>query len=74
MKKQLTAKQRQDKFLSVFKYFDSTGDGVAWVAEVTMSSHVTVNAWRSKANAEYTIPARPFAMLVAAAEKAGYKI
>jgi hypothetical protein len=63
--------ERQEKFLSLFKYFDNTKKACEWIGKATMSSPATVAVWRCSGPSAYGIPERPYKMLMDKIKRSG---
>lgn len=70
--KKVPPQKRKEDFLKVFRNFDSKREGAEWIAEVTGSSVATVFVWRCKTETGYTIPMRPYKMLMEAVAKKNF--
>jgi hypothetical protein len=61
------AQGRHEDFMAIFRNFDTIDEGAEWIAKVTMSSKVSVMAWRSCHRG--TIPPAKWALTQLAAKR-----
>jgi hypothetical protein len=65
---------RNKMFRSIFRYFDTKKECVAFIAEATQTEMGTVWVWRIQTKNGYVIPKHKFALLKIACEKDGYEM